>query len=114
MIDGYAYLFLTDQELGVSVWRYDTPVAAIGEAGAHVWTWLRIGVLIALAALGADGRSCTDAAVRVRPRSVRPSRGSGGAQPRAAARLSRVARARLRGPGRTSRPPLIGANLSCD
>lgn len=52
MIDGYAYLFLTDQELGVSVWRYDTPVAAIGEAGAPVWTWLTIGVLIALAALG--------------------------------------------------------------
>ena len=52
VIDGYAYLFLTDQELGVSVWRYDTPVAAIGEAGAPVWTWLTIGVLIALAALG--------------------------------------------------------------
>jgi len=53
VVDGYAYLFLTDQAQGVSVWRFDTLVAAIDETGSPGWTWLTLGVLIALAAIGA-------------------------------------------------------------
>ena len=52
VVDGYAYLFLTDQQLGVTVWRYDTPVAAIGDGGVAVWVWLTIAIA-AIALLGA-------------------------------------------------------------
>lgn len=53
VIDGYAYLFLTDQELGVTVWRYDTPVASIGDGGVAAWVWLTIGIVAAIGLAGA-------------------------------------------------------------
>ena len=53
VVDGYAYLFLTDRALGVTTWRFDTPVAAIAEGATPVWTLLAVGALIAIAALGA-------------------------------------------------------------
>ena len=53
IVDGYAFLFLTDQHNGVTIWRYDTALAAIGEGGSGAWISLLLVLLIASAVIGA-------------------------------------------------------------